>query len=85
MNGRVLRPGALQWMPAVQHVFKEQRSMTDSQIQARATIAAALIQSRSIDAETLGSLNKDISNHKLAHLRELTDRIYNALAKESAP
>ena len=39
--------------------------MTDAQIQARATIAAALIQSRSIDAEALGSLNKDISNHKL--------------------
>jgi hypothetical protein len=56
--------------------------MTDAQIQARATIAAALIQSRSIDAETLGSLNKDISNHKLAHLRDLTDRIYNALAGE---
>jgi hypothetical protein len=59
--------------------------MTDSQIQARVTIAAALIQSRSIEAETLASLNKDISNHKLAHLRDLTERIYNALAKESAP
>lgn len=57
--------------------------MTDSEIQARATIAAALIQSRSIEAETVGSLNKDISNHKLAHLRELTDRIYHALAKKS--
>ena len=57
--------------------------MTDAQIQARATIAAALIQSRSIDAETLGSLNRDISNHKLAHLRELTDRIYNALANDA--
>jgi len=30
----------------------------------------------------LASLNKDISNHKLAHLRELTDRIYTALASE---
>jgi hypothetical protein len=37
--------------------------MTDAQIQAKATIAAALIQSRSVDAEALGSLNKDISNH----------------------
>jgi hypothetical protein len=57
--------------------------MTDAQIQARATIAAALIQSRSIDAEALGSLNKDISKHKLAHLKELTERIYKALADES--
>ena len=57
--------------------------MTDAQIQARATIAAALIQSRSIDAEALGSLNKDISKHKLAHLKELTERIYSALANES--
>jgi hypothetical protein len=58
--------------------------MTDTQIQARATIAAALIQSRSIDAEGLASLNKDISNHKLAHLRELTERIYVALAVDSS-
>jgi hypothetical protein len=58
--------------------------MTDAQIQAKATIAAALIQSRSIDAEALGSLNKDISNHKLAHLRELTERIYAAVAKDPA-
>jgi hypothetical protein len=54
--------------------------LTDAQIQAKATIAAALIQSRSIDAEALGSLNKDISNHKLAHLKELTDRIYAAIS-----
>ena len=54
--------------------------MTDAQIQAKATIAAALIQSRSVDAEALGSLNKDISNHKLGHLKDLTDRIYAALA-----
>lgn len=59
-------------------------SMTDAQIQAKATIAAALIQSRSIDAEALGSLNKDISNHKLAHLRDLTERIYAALAAGSS-
>ena len=57
--------------------------MTDAEIQAKATIAAALIQSRTIDAETLGSLNKDISNHKLAHLRDLTERIYSALASGS--
>jgi hypothetical protein len=57
--------------------------MTDAQIQARVTIAAALIQTRSIDAEALGSLNKDISNHKVAHLRELTDRIYRALVNEA--
>jgi len=57
--------------------------MTDAQIQAKATIAAALIQSRSIDAEALGSLNKDISNHKLAHLRDLTDRIYAAISSDS--
>ena len=58
--------------------------MTDAQIQAKAIIAAALIQSRTIDAETLGSLNRDISNHKLTHLRELTDRIYHALAADSS-
>jgi hypothetical protein len=57
--------------------------MTDAQIQAKATIAAALIQSRSVDAEALGSLNKDISNHKLAHLRDLTDRIYAAISRDS--
>jgi hypothetical protein len=57
--------------------------MKDAQIQAKATIAAALIQSRSIDAEALGSLNKDISNHKLAHLRDLTDRIYAAISRDS--
>ncbi|HMB79018.1 MAG TPA: hypothetical protein VKI43_03080 [Vicinamibacterales bacterium] len=58
--------------------------MTDAQIQAKATIAAALIQSRSVDSEALGSLNKDISNHKLAHLRELTQRIYVALSTDSS-
>ena len=54
--------------------------MTDAHIQAKATIAAALIQSRSVDAEALGSLNKDISTHKLAHLKDLTERIYLALS-----
>jgi hypothetical protein len=63
--------------------LRKESEMTDAQIQAKATIAAALIQSRSIDAEALGSLNKEISNHKLAHLRELTDRIYAAIARDS--
>ena len=58
--------------------------MTDAQIQAKTTIAAALIQSRAIDAEGLASLNKDISNHKLTHLLELTERIYVALATDSS-
>ena len=58
--------------------------MTDAQIVAKATIAAALIQSRSVDPEGLGSQNKDISSHKLARLRELTDRIYDALAGDRA-
>jgi hypothetical protein len=58
--------------------------MTDSQVQAKAIIAAALIQSRAIDPEGMASLNKDISAHKLAHLRELTDRIYSALSTESS-
>ena len=56
--------------------------MTDGQVQAKAAIAAALIQTRCIDPEALGSPNKDISNHKLAHLRDLTERIYAALATE---
>jgi len=58
--------------------------MSDAQIQSKAIIAAALIQSRSIDPESLASLNKDISNHKLAHLRDLTERIYGALVGEGA-
>jgi hypothetical protein len=58
--------------------------MTDSQIHAKAIIAAALIQSRAIDPESMASLNKDISAHKLAHLRELTDRIYSALSTDSS-
>jgi hypothetical protein len=57
--------------------------MTDAQIQAKAAIAAALIQSRTIDAEGLASPNKDISSHKLSHLRELTNRIYAALAADA--
>lgn len=59
--------------------------MTDGQIQAKAIIAAAIIQSRGIDPEGLASTNKDISNKKLSHLRELTDRIYIALASDIAP
>jgi hypothetical protein len=58
--------------------------MTDAQIQAKAIIAAALIQSRAIDPEGMASLNKDISAHKLTHLRELTDRIYGALSGDSS-
>lgn len=54
--------------------------MNDAQILAKATIAAAIIQSRGVDPEGLASQNKDISTHKLARLRELTDRIYHALA-----
>ena len=57
--------------------------MTDTQIQAKAIIAASLIQSRAIDPEPLASSNKDIATHKLAHLRELTDRIYAALSTDS--
>ena len=59
--------------------------MSDSQIQARATIAAALIQSRAIDPEGLASGNRSISDHKLAHLKDLTDRIYAALVAASEP
>jgi hypothetical protein len=47
-------------------------------------IAASLIQSRGVDIEGLASLNKDLSNRKLAHLQELTDRIYNALATDTS-
>jgi len=54
--------------------------MTDAQIHAKAVIAAAIIQSRGVDIEGLSSLNKDLSNRKLAHLQDLTERIYNALA-----
>jgi hypothetical protein len=32
----------------------------------------------------MASQNKDISAHKLAHLRELTDRIYSALSMDSS-
>ena len=58
--------------------------MTDAQIHAKAIIAAALIQSRSIDPEALASTNKDISNHKLVHLRDLTERIYLVLAADAS-
>jgi hypothetical protein len=58
--------------------------MNDAHVQAKATIAAALIQSRGVDPEGLASSNKDISNHKLAHLRELTERIFLALASETS-
>ena len=56
--------------------------MNDAHIHARAIIAAALIQSRAIDAEGLASGNKDISNHKLVHLRDLTNRIFAAITEE---
>jgi hypothetical protein len=58
--------------------------MTDAQIQAKAIIAAALIQSRAIDPEGIASGNKDISNHKLVHLRDLVERIYGALSSDTA-
>lgn len=58
--------------------------MTDSQLHAKAIIAAALIQSRAIDAESLASTNKDISNHKLIHLRDLTERIFATLTTDSS-
>jgi hypothetical protein len=57
--------------------------MTDGQILAKATIAAALIETRVIDPQGLASSNKDISHNKLTHLRELTERILNALSTES--
>jgi hypothetical protein len=57
--------------------------MTDEQILARATIAAALIETKVIDPQGLASINKDISHNKLTHLRELTDRIINALSTET--
>ena len=53
--------------------------MSDAQIHAKAVIAAAIIQSRGVDVEGLASVNKDLSNRKLAHLQELTERIYQAL------
>jgi hypothetical protein len=56
--------------------------MTDAEIQARATIAAALVQSRAIDPEGIASKNKDISAHKLAHLRDLVDRIYQTIVED---
>lgn len=56
--------------------------MTDGEIHARAIIAAALIQSRAIDPEGIASGNKAISEHKLTHLRDLTQKIYAALTAE---
>jgi hypothetical protein len=56
--------------------------MTDAEIHAKAIIAAALIQSRAIDPEGIASGNKSISDHKLTHLRDLTQRIYAAIAGE---
>ena len=59
--------------------------MNDAEIHAKAILAAALIQSRAIDPEPLASTNKDISKHKLAHLRVLTERIYDALMVDDEP
>jgi hypothetical protein len=58
--------------------------MNEAQIHAKAVIAAAIIQSRGVDIEGLASGNKDVSNRKLAHLRELTDRIYSALSADTS-
>jgi hypothetical protein len=55
--------------------------MTEAEIQAKATIAAALIQSRAVDPEGLCSGNKAISDQKMLRLKELTDRIYMAIAQ----
>jgi len=54
--------------------------MTDAEIRTKAIIAAALIQSRTIDPEGIASGNKAISEQKLLHLRDLTDRIYIAIS-----
>ena len=54
--------------------------MNEAQIHAKAVIAAAIIQSRGVDIEGLSSANRDVSNRKVAHLQELTERIYNAIA-----
>ena len=56
--------------------------MTDAQVQTKAIIAAALIQSRAVDPEGLGSGLKDVADHKLRRLRELTNRIYDAIVSE---
>jgi len=56
--------------------------MSDAHIQAKATIAAAIIQSRGVDIEGLASANKDVSNRKVAHLQDLTERIYQAIAAD---
>ena len=69
----------------MQLVLWAMSDMSDTRILAKATIAAAIIQSRGIDPEGLASQNKDISNHKLARLRDLTDRIYEALAATTTP
>ena len=58
--------------------------MTDAQIHAKAVIAAAIIQSRGVDIEGLASSNKDVSNRKVQHLRELTERIYAAVSSDSS-
>jgi hypothetical protein len=63
-------------------LFADEVSMTDAEIHTRAIIAAALIQSRTIDPEGLASGNKAISEHKLGHLRDLTERIYSAIAAD---
>lgn len=56
--------------------------MNEVRIQAKAIIAAALIQSRAIDAEGLASGNRDVSNHKLVHLRDLTNRVFAAIVED---
>lgn len=58
--------------------------MNELELQAKATIAAALINSRAFEAEGLGSLNRDISAKKIAHLCELTERVFRALSAGAA-
>ena len=51
--------------------------MTDAQIQLEPR-SLQLIQSRALTPGA-GIAEQDISNHKLAHLKDLTERIYLAL------
>ena len=55
--------------------------MEPAEIQARATIAAALISSRAIPAEQIDVREHWFSEHRGKRLRELTDFIYRAISE----
>ena len=58
--------------------------MDPSEIQARATIAAALIMSRAVEVPSIHVSGEPCSDPAGERLRELTDYVYQLITSESA-